>query len=342
MDIVNNSPSFYFTGYVNVQTGDIVKGVVRYETIQIQVEQRQTNGGELIVCDVENRKILGICTFDSIRNGLIETMDLTGVDEECVLDLERTGRHWEGGVLNDECPCGYGNEYNDENNLVYEGFMFGDRRVCYGKEYRGTRDMNGLMYEGGYWNGERYGFGKLFDFHNNVEYEGEWMDNDLLMNIKTNIIKSGNDYLLYSVIEEIVMGNNLFNNKEITSLHFTSLFHRLKRIDIGEESFQNVREFVLDGLDKLESVKIGERCFRIDEDESHWGISEKRRDDGVCQITNCPNLRQLEIGDKSFRYFTKFELSNVNSLQSITFGQDCFFYSDCILNGRWVRMMNYK
>ena len=38
-------------------------------------------------------------------------------------------------------------------------------------------------------------------------------------------------------------------------------------------------------------MKIGEKCFRI---------GNERRDDGVCRITNCPNLRQLEIGDWSF------------------------------------------
>ena len=81
---------------------------------------------------------------------------------------------------------------------------------------------------------------------------------------------------------------------------------------------------MIDGLESLESVKIGEECFRID-----W----RERDDGVCRITNCPNLRQLEIGDWSFFDFKSFELSNVNSLQSIKFGGSCFFYADCSLKG---------
>ena len=81
---------------------------------------------------------------------------------------------------------------------------------------------------------------------------------------------------------------------------------------------------MIDGLASLESVKIGERCFRIDYLE---------RNDGICQIRNCPNLRQLEIGYNSFRDFKSFELSNVNSLQSINFGIDCFFYTDLSLKG---------
>ena len=93
---------------------------------------------------------------------------------------------------------------------------------------------------------------------------------------------------------------------------------------IGHQCFQYVREFVIDGLESLESVKIGEKCFRIDNEE---------RDDGICRITNCPNLRQLEIGDYSFQDFKSFELSNLNSLQSINFGEWCFEYADFSLKG---------
>ena len=99
---------------------------------------------------------------------------------------------------------------------------------------------------------------------------------------------------------------------------------KLQSIEIGQQCFQRVREFVLNDLESLESVIIGWNCFRID-----W----KERDDGVCRITKCPNLRQLEIGDKSFEDFKSFELSNLNSLQSIQFGIFCFFYTDLSLKG---------
>ena len=120
---------------------------------------------------------------------------------------------------------------------------------------------------------------------------------------------------------------NLFiYSYEITlnRLEFFQSFSELKRIEIGNECFQHVREFVIDGLESLESVKIGEKCFRI---------SEKERDDGICRITNCPNLRQLEMGDNSFIDFKSFELSNLNSIQSINFGDDCFLYADFSLKG---------
>ena len=98
----------------------------------------------------------------------------------------------------------------------------------------------------------------------------------------------------------------------------------MKQIEIGYNRFKYVREFVIDGLKRLESVKIGENCFIID-----W----KGRDDGICRITDCPNLCQLEMGDDSFEDFKSFELSNVNSIQSIKFGDCCFKYADLSLKG---------
>ena len=99
----------------------------------------------------------------------------------------------------------------------------------------------------------------------------------------------------------------------------------MKRIEISSYGifnsgyFKHVREFVIDGLERLESVKIGSSYFRLDDEE---------RDDGVCRITNCPNLWQLEIGDHSFVDFKSFEISNLNSLQSINFGDCCFQYAE--------------
>ena len=104
----------------------------------------------------------------------------------------------------------------------------------------------------------------------------------------------------------------------------TNSFNQLKSINIGYNCFMNVREFVVDGLESLESVKIGRICFRISDDE---------RNDGICRITNCSNLRQLEIGDDSFEDFKSFELSNLNSIQSIKFCNACLNYADCSLKG---------
>ena len=119
-----------------------------------------------------------------------------------------------------------------------------------------------------------------------------------------------------------ICGLNTYE-KDVLIFSNTS-FHQLKSITIGYKCFQHVREFVLDGLESLESVKIGVDCFRIGDYE---------RNDGICRITNCPNLRQLKIGDESFADFKSFEISNLNSIQSIEFGDGCIRYADLSLKG---------
>ena len=120
------------------------------------------------------------------------------------------------------------------------------------------------------------------------------------------------------------MNGNLQNYNCDRLTFSNNSFNQLKSISIGDHCFQHVREFVIDGLESLESMKIGTSCFGVDEEE---------RDDGICRITNCPNLRQLELGNRSFEDFKSFELSNLNSIQSIKFGECCFDYADFSLKG---------
>ena len=93
---------------------------------------------------------------------------------------------------------------------------------------------------------------------------------------------------------------------------------------ICSRCFKNVREFTLDDLPSLNSVKIGLECFT-------FGFEE--RNDGSFRISNCPDLRHLEIGHNAFGDYKTFELSNVNSLQSIDIGSNCFAFSDLKIKG---------
>ena len=143
--------------------------------------------------------------------------------------------------------------------------------------------------------------------------------------MKCDLNENENDVLDLPSLEIVTFGESSFEKYRDEKLILsTNSFNQLKSITIGNECFKTVREFVLDGLESLEIVKIGEKCFRISGDE---------RDDGVCRITNCPNLRQLELGNKSFIDFKSFELSNLNSIQSIKFGEFCFKYADFSLKG---------
>ena len=92
----------------------------------------------------------------------------------------------------------------------------------------------------------------------------------------------------------------------------------LKSIVIGDGCFRKVRVFELDGLCELESVVIGGSSFKI---------SDKKRNDGSYRIVNCPRLKSIQIGYRSFEDYHSFELNNLPSLQSIDMGQYCLYYA---------------
>ena len=120
----------------------------------------------------------------------------------------------------------------------------------------------------------------------------------------------------FQSLKTLVIGNGLFwlvNRLRLNNLP------SLQSIMIGEHCFGNVRVFELDGLSELESVVIGQRSFRISRYDE--------RNDGSCQIVNCPKLKSIQIGRESFRDYHTFELNNLPSLQSIEVGENCFYWT---------------
>ena len=62
--------------------------------------------------------------------------------------MSENGERWEGDSLNGK-PYGYGCIYNSENQLVYKGFMYNGKKVCYGTEFFG--DIGIVEYQGDYY-----------------------------------------------------------------------------------------------------------------------------------------------------------------------------------------------
>ena len=227
-----------------------------------------------------------------------------------VIDLDSTGRRWEGSVKNG-MPFGYGVIYDEEGRKEYEGFVMDGIRTCYGIEY--YSDISKVKYEGCYYDNKRFGKGVLYDRNGVIDHDGLWKnDEPYVPQFDGNTIDNHT--------ESIDIPNNSFMESKSFSLH--SFIHSLKRIVIGNKCFGSVRLFELNGLSELESVMVGEKSFTI------GSISEEsKRSDGVYRIVNCPNLKSLQIGDDSFSDYYSFELNDVPSLQSIDIGDDCFYWT---------------
>ena len=114
---------------------------------------------------------------------------------------------------------------------------------------------------------------------------------------------------------------NSCNDNTITAVDLSS-FKFLRSVVIGDYCFQYVRIFSIVGLNWLESVSIGEYSFGSD--GSLLVGSEFK-------IVNCPQLKSLSIGGRSFVRYNWFELSELPQLKSVVMTSNayhgCFRYA---------------
>ena len=111
---------------------------------------------------------------------------------------------------------------------------------------------------------------------------------------------------------ELLIGSGVCSVENVTALDL-SMYPNLRSVMIADESFLYVEEVKLIGLNKLESVVIGENCFT------------KRRYSGDPDrhfyLKNCPNLKSLKMGRYSFSDYKVIEIENVDALEVIEIGE---------------------
>ena len=76
-----------------------------------------------------------------------------------------------------------------------------------------------------------------------------------------------------------------------------------------------MKSFIIDGLNRLITLKIGKNSFTQHKNSSGYDSSKS------FHILNCESLESIEIGECSFSdYAGEFELKNLPQLQSIQIG----------------------
>ena len=124
------------------------------------------------------------------------------------------------------------------------------------------------------------------------------------------------------------------NDLNYTTFDF-SRFADLEQLEIGGNSFGYVETFIIDGLNNLTTLNIGQNSFT----ESKSGYDGD--DSKSFSIKNCELLESIYIGMYSFSdYSGEFELVNLPSLKSIHIGEmedyswsHNFYYSSFVLRG---------
>ena len=243
---------------------------------------------------------------------------------EGIVDLDH-GSRFEGLVLKDEkegkmgIPFGYGEMYDDNGLLLYKGIMINWKRFGYGTSYHD----NGLKEYEGYWcDDNRFGNGKVYDRKGDLLKECFWV----------NGIESDIEDYEGDGSEPLNMGMKhmkLTDNCVLVDWDVSWLLN-LESIEIGNDCFESVETFQIDGLNRLKTIKIGNNSFsqRNGDDESK-----------SFHILNCESLESIQIGVYSFRYFGReFELKNLPQLQSIQIGSigsdsSNFYNSSFVIQG---------
>ena len=111
---------------------------------------------------------------------------------------------------------------------------------------------------------------------------------------------------------------NSCNEDSINVIDLSS-FKFLRSVVIGNSCFGYVLAFSIVGLNWLESVSIGYRSFG-----SHGSLWEGSH----FKIVDCPQLKSLSIGSRSFRRYNGFELSQLPQLKSVGISYNgCFRYA---------------
>ena len=262
-----------------------------------QSEEVDDNQVRLIECDIEEKwmkvKTRGI---DSIE---WEEMSLLELERGVVMEMDSDGQKWEGDCLNGH-PFGFGSIITFDNVILYNGFIFEGKKVCYGSV--SYEDTNTIEYQGGFYQDMRHGYGKWYSKTNELLYEGDWLNDNPIRISKTRIEDNHFKNDMHNNLEEIIIEED--HETDMKNLQLLDYFH-LKRIVIGNNSFVDTSEFTVENCNELVEVTIGDWCF----------VDRSSPNHGVFCICDCIQLREITIGDRTFQFFYgKMDLISINHI----------------------------
>ena len=266
-------------------------------------------------------KSFGDCEIETVemKNGKCFEYEEGRLVRECEYKngvMMRVLREWKGDLMI---------EYDDNGMRVYEGGLEGDMMKGFIREGEGSEygiDGEDALYYGGWKNGKRDGYGSEFKEMNPV-YIGEWK-NGLRdgageeLNENGEVVRSG-IWMKGKYAGSMKRFRNGYGYN--LSVFNTDCLKGVERLEIGDNCFDEVKQFVIDGLNELKSMTIGYMSFSLD--FKNW-IGSK------CLIMNCDQLREIHFGEDSFYWYKSFECKNLPSLISIQLDRCAF------CNCKWI------
>ena len=229
-----------------------------YFRIRVKLSDKSFEFAEIGKCD----QITSICNEDSNFQ---------------IIDLDNMGTRWEGQCYDNQ-PFGFGNIFDANGSLSYNGFRYKDQNCIYGAFY--FPDTNMISYIGTHYNGVFQGYGKMFDLHGDIVYEGEWMNGKRLIDFSFPSSPLSDIICLHSQLKNINIADKSFNNEELTKLRIR--YYACEELIVGSGCFTNVTMVDISNMDHLKCLKIGMQSFGM-------------RDSGIFILANCQVLKTLQF-----------------------------------------------
>ena len=182
-----------------------------------------------------------------------------------ILDINGFGERWEGPTLRNS-PFGWGNRFDEDGELVYEGFSVFWKYSLYGTEYDPNAHI--VLYEGTWCDGLRCGIGESYGRNGSLLYKGEWAGGHPITTSRITVPDS-TDLLppLASLIVSLRIDKKCCGSNSSLVLQ---LFPQLKELVIAKESF-----------------------------------GKESEEEMVFSCTNCPELVTISLEEKAMQFFSK-------------------------------------
>ena len=247
-----------------------------------------------------------------------EEINMDGLKQGDLIDLNENGERWEGDSLKGK-PFGYGFLYNSENQLIYKGFMYEGKKVCYGSVFFG--DVGITEYEGGFYSNVRYGYGRLYDKKNNLIYDGEWYNGNRIEITHIEIEEELKEDKIHFGIKELTISRDC---RIVVDKLVLCHFDKLESCCFGKNCLREVKLFKINNCKELTKVIIGEP-IENDENRNRNNNNNNNNCCKLCSICDCEKLKELIVYENEFQKCIEVELLNLPKLKVITTGEESFY-----------------
>ena len=264
IESVQSLPDRYFF-YENEQYSHVLT-IVDEDTIVYGSHDPNKKDEYFIVASKSKRRFLTVMYVNEDGNAVPVELDQEKIE---ILDINGFGERWEGPTLRNG-PFGWGKRFDDDGELVYEGFSVFGKYSLYGTEY--NPGLHIVLYEGTWCDGLRCGKGRQFDRTGSLLCKGEWAGGHPISTSRLTVPDSTD--LLPPIASLIVS------------------------LRIGEKCCGSNSSLVLQSFPRLRELVIGEESFEKESNE-----------EAVFACVDCPELVTISLEEKAMQFFSKVTIT---------------------------------